>query len=123
MKFIEKYEHLEIVVTVHALDRFSERVLCAPILEDEIMNPKQMDYIQNLIHEDMHTNHKYIYEIGSGMCVSSTYDCVYVIKDFKVHTVKYKTNEHFREISGGRLKNKCKNSKYLKKKLNEYKSR
>ena len=107
----------EIKITVHALNRFSERVLNKKplILEEdgEHMPMDEMKYIEKLITDDLQDNHKLICLVGNGECYSSEFNCTYLIKNYNLLTIKNKSHVENYKITGVIKKTKNKQTKKM----------
>ena len=103
-------------VSYHAIERFKERALGIEPTDDFIPKNECL-HISSMIEEDIAENHAYIKELGTGKCYSATYNLIYQVENFVVVTVKCIETQDFPEKAGGRLRNKCKQSKNIRKKF------
>lgn len=86
----------ELIVSVHALDRFAERVLHLDFTEEEFgfMPRDKMEEIDKIIKDTINQKHEYIHQLSTGNCYSSKYKCTFVVINSVVVTVKTNESNH-----------------------------
>ena len=107
----------DITVSIHAIERFAERILNVDYEDSIQLSEAKRCQINDLIKQELLSEHPEAYEIGSGAYILADYNVKVSVIDYTVTTSIKLGEEQYARVGGGIIRS---GKKVKKKRASQY---